>query len=133
MGSCSEGRTALASILIDINNVDELESQGHKKGSDFSFNVSSWRMNPPLLCCWKKLLISIDSNDYIPRYAIQAVDALSSGSLSLCLDGSRLGLFLSYLATLIIQILGVCKLSLCMLIVSIYFVTWRVYVYFLTL
>ncbi|XP_022982800.1 uncharacterized protein LOC111481554 [Cucurbita maxima] len=90
LGSCSEGQTALASILIDIHNVDERESQGHKKGSDCSFNVSSWRMNPPLLCCWKKLLISIDSNDYIPTYAIQAVDALSSGSLSFCLDGSSL-------------------------------------------
>lgn len=114
MGSCSEGQTALASTLIDIYNADERESQGHKKGSDFSFNVSSWRMNPPLLCCWKKLLISIDSNDYIPRYAIQAVDALSSGSLSFCLDGSRLGFFLSYLLV---------KWSSRALVVSIYFVT----------
>lgn len=97
LGSCSEGKTALASILIDIFNVNERESEGHKKGSDSCLNVSSWRMNPPLLCCWKKLLISIDSNDYIPRYAIQAVDALSSGSLSFCLDGSRLDFFLSYL------------------------------------
>lgn len=96
LGSCSEGQTALVSILIDIYNGEERGSQGHKKGSDCTFDVSSWRMNPPLLCCWKKLLISIDSNDYMPTYAIQAVDALSSGSLSFCLDGSRLGFFRSY-------------------------------------
>lgn len=90
LGSCSEGKTALASVLVDIYNVDEHGSQGHKKGSNCTFNVSSWRTNPPLLCCWKKLLISIDSNDYMPMYAIQAVDALSSGSLSFCLDGSSL-------------------------------------------
>ncbi|KAM6547755.1 hypothetical protein CsatB_019431 [Cannabis sativa] len=58
----------------DYGNVDEFE----------------WRKQPPLLCCWKKLLQSIDSKDGFSDYAIESINALCLGSSSFCMDGESL-------------------------------------------
>ena len=93
LGSCTEGRSALMSALLytGSSTCGELESErGHEKNGNFHFlNESEWRKSPPLLCCWTKLLRSVDSKDCLSTYTIEAVNALSSGSLCFCMDGNR--------------------------------------------
>lgn len=47
------------------------------------------RKYPPLLCCWIKLLRSIDAKDSLSTYAIEAAGALSLGALHFCIDRKR--------------------------------------------
>lgn len=93
LGSCAEGRSAFMSALLHGGNSSggALESEsGHEKNGNFHFqNESELRKSPPLLCCWKKLLRSVDSKDSSLAYAIEAVNALSLGSLCFCMDGKR--------------------------------------------
>ncbi|OMO49780.1 Protein virilizer, partial [Corchorus capsularis] len=94
LGSCSEGRSALMSALLYSSSLDygvfDSES-GHEKNVNLHFlNESEWRKSPPLLCCWKKLLRSVDSKEFSTTYAIEAVNTLSLGSLSFCMDGKSL-------------------------------------------
>ncbi|XP_022766948.1 uncharacterized protein LOC111311650 [Durio zibethinus] len=96
LGSCTEGRSALMSALRYSGNSTrgELESErGHEKNGNFHFlNESEWRNSPPLLCCWTKLLRSVDSKDCLSTYTIDAVNALSLGSLCFCMDGNSLNM-----------------------------------------
>ncbi|XVE75858.1 hypothetical protein DITRI_Ditri12bG0125200 [Diplodiscus trichospermus] len=96
LGSCTEGRRALISALLysGSSTCGELESErGHEKNANFDFlNESEWRKSPPLLCCWMKLLRSVDSKDCLSTYAIEAVNALSLGSLLFCMDGNSLNM-----------------------------------------
>ena len=93
LGSSTEGRSALMSALLysGSSTHGELESEkGHENNGNFHFlNESEWRKSPPLLCCWTKLLRSVDSRDCLSTYAIEAVNALSLGSLRFCMDGNR--------------------------------------------
>ncbi|XP_021289040.1 uncharacterized protein LOC110420160 isoform X3 [Herrania umbratica] len=96
LGSCTEGRSAFMSALLYGGNSSggALESEsGHEKNGNFHFqNESELRKSPPLLCCWKKLLRSVDSKDSSLAYAIEAVNALSLGSLCFCIDGKSLNM-----------------------------------------
>lgn len=93
LGSCTEGRSALMSALqYSCSSAhEELESErGQEKNGNFHFlNESEWRKSPPLLSCWRKLLRSVDTKDCLSTYTIEAVNALSLGSLCFCVDGSR--------------------------------------------
>ncbi|KAK8690351.1 hypothetical protein V6N13_089044 [Hibiscus sabdariffa] len=92
MGSCTEGRSALLSALLysSSSTHEELESErGNEKNVNFRFlNESEWRKSPPLLCCWIKLLRSVDSKDYLSPCTLEAADALSLGTLGFCMDGN---------------------------------------------
>lgn len=91
--SCGEGQSALISIICHTHSaLEEFDSgRGHERNDDRSLlNEFEWRKNPPLLCCWTKLLNSVDSNDGLSTYAVEAVCALSLGSLRFCLDGKSL-------------------------------------------
>ena len=92
LGSCNEGQNALMAVFLRIRSGDvELEQErGHERGG--SHNVLTeyeWKKLPPLLCCWTKLLRSVDPSDSFPTYAIEAVGALSLGALCFCVDGKR--------------------------------------------
>ncbi|KAB2034801.1 hypothetical protein ES319_D04G109100v1 [Gossypium barbadense] len=92
MGSCTEGRNALLSALLysSSSTHDELESErGNEKNVNFHFlNESEWRKSPPLLCCWIKLLKSIDSKDHLPPYTLEAANVLALGTLGFCMGGN---------------------------------------------
>lgn len=90
--SCGEGQSALISIICHTHSaLEEFDSgRGHERNDDRSLlNEFEWRKNPPLLCCWTKLLNSVDSNDGLSTYAVEAVCALLLGSLRFCLDRKR--------------------------------------------
>lgn len=90
--SCNEGRSALVSIICHTRSTcEEFDSGGgHERNGNLSIlNEFEWRKNPPLLCCWKKLLKSVESKDGLSTYAVEAVGALSLGSFRFCLDGKR--------------------------------------------
>lgn len=66
----------------------ELDSQK----DDMDVNIPSiveWRKCPPLLNCWMNLLRSIDPTEDLSSYGIEAVYALSVGSLHFCPNGDR--------------------------------------------
>ncbi|VVA15380.1 PREDICTED: embryo defective 2016 [Prunus dulcis] len=89
LGYCSEGRRALAATFDCVSSVvDDREKDGN--GNYSLPNEYEWRKSPPLLCCCKNLLRSVDSKDGLSSYTIEAVNALSMGSFSFCLDGERL-------------------------------------------
>ncbi|KAM0980773.1 hypothetical protein COP2_014310 [Malus domestica] len=74
LGACSEGKKALAATLYPALSVEDHE----------------WRKSPPLLCCCKSLLRSVDLKEGLSSYGIETVNALSLGSFRFCLDGERL-------------------------------------------
>lgn len=87
LASCNEGRSAFASISIHLQspNFDEFElERGH---DDFD-----WRRSPPLLYCWRNILRSGNGRNFLSAYAIEAIGALSSGALCLCVEGKSLNL-----------------------------------------
>ncbi|KAH7554178.1 hypothetical protein JRO89_XS12G0126700 [Xanthoceras sorbifolium] len=89
--SCNEGRSALVSTLCHTRSpLEEFDSVGeHERNGNLSLYELEWKNNPPLLCCWTKLLKSIDSKDGLSTCAIEAISALSLGSLHFCIDGKR--------------------------------------------
>lgn len=92
LGSCIEGQNALMGVFLRICSSDiELEQEkGHERGGNHSdLNEYEWKKLPPLLCCWTKLLRSVEQGNGLPTYAIEAVGALSLGALSFCMDGKR--------------------------------------------
>ncbi|XP_075637615.1 protein virilizer homolog isoform X2 [Castanea sativa] len=99
LGSCNEGRSALAAISFHIQSANqELESdRGHERDENYNlFSEFEWRRRPPLLSCWKKLLRSVDIKDDLSTNVIEAVDALCLGALHFCMDGKS-GVALKYL------------------------------------
>ncbi|XP_058205314.1 protein virilizer homolog isoform X4 [Rhododendron vialii] len=92
----SEWKSALHSLLLHIqssrNEECDVDGRYERDGSDNLLNTFEWRKSPPLLCCWITLLRSLDSKDVVPDYAVEAVDALSSGALCFCMDGISLNL-----------------------------------------
>ncbi|KAK2655362.1 hypothetical protein Ddye_008414 [Dipteronia dyeriana] len=92
--SCNEGRSALLSTLCHTRcTLEEVDSVGeHERSENLSLNELEWKNNPPLLCCWTKLSNSIDSKDGLSAYEIEAISALTLGSLHFCIDGKSLSL-----------------------------------------
>lgn len=81
---------AFEAVLSGIHyNARELDQ---KDDVDVNYNVPSmaeWKKCPPLLSCWMNLLRSIDTMEGLSPYAIEAVYALSVGSLQFCMNGNR--------------------------------------------
>ena len=84
LASCSEGQMA-----IGASHVHELELRNDRNVNYNDPSVAEWKKSPPLLSCWMKLLRSIDTKDGWSTYAIEAVYALSVGSLQYCMKGDR--------------------------------------------
>lgn len=81
---------AFGATLFGIHShARELESKKDDRNVNYNGpNVAEWEKCPPLLCCWMKLLTSIDTKEGL-TYAIDAVYALSVGSLQFCVNGNR--------------------------------------------
>ncbi|KAF6147683.1 hypothetical protein GIB67_003014 [Kingdonia uniflora] len=94
---CSEGRSAFASISVQIQSAScedlekerEMNVDGGESAVDNGFN---WQKCMPLLHCWKSLVKAIDNNDSLSIYALEAVNQLSLGALSFCVEGKNLNL-----------------------------------------
>lgn len=92
LASSDEGCSALSVLLDAGSNLLEPESErtNERDGKSAFQNDSEWRKCPPLFCCWTKLFRSVNSLDDSSAYAVEAVAALSFGSLSLCVNGESL-------------------------------------------
>ncbi|MED6108787.1 hypothetical protein PIB30_027478 [Stylosanthes scabra] len=89
LASCTEGQMAIRASLSGIHSQGhELESRNDKV---VTYNdVIEWKKCPPLLSCWMKLLRSINTKDDLSSGAVDAVYALSLGSLQFCIEGDSL-------------------------------------------
>ncbi|KAK2995796.1 hypothetical protein RJ640_026563, partial [Escallonia rubra] len=90
LGLSIEGRSALLSIISHQTSIIEDFESDNRHDSDGNYNLDDameWKRRPPLLCCWITLLRSIDEEDILPVYAVEAVGALSLGALQFCMDG----------------------------------------------
>ncbi|CAN1277689.1 Protein virilizer homolog [Linum perenne] len=92
LGSCSEGQSALLTFWSRVNgNSKDLESEmGDARNGNHAIDDFEWSKNPPLLCSWRKLLKSVDSMDGLSTCAVEAINALSVGSLSFCVEDKSL-------------------------------------------
>lgn len=91
LASCSEGQMAFDAILSGIHyNARELDQKDDMDVNNNVPSIAEWRKCPPLLSCWMKLLRSIDTTEGLSPYAIEAVYALSMGSLQFCMNGDSL-------------------------------------------
>ncbi|KAI4348874.1 hypothetical protein L6164_009542 [Bauhinia variegata] len=92
LASCTEGQSAIKALLFGVHSNDQ-KSESQKDGGAMNFNIhgeAEWRSCPPLLCCWIKLLRSINTKESLSTDVIEAIYALSVGSLQFCLDGESL-------------------------------------------
>lgn len=93
LGSSSEGRSGLLSIFIHVQSLDNEESESDSRQiNDANFDLIELQKSPPLLFCLSTLLKSIDMDDVPSVSAIEAVEALSAGALTFCLDKRSLNL-----------------------------------------
>lgn len=53
------------------------------------FDKPQWIRDPPLLCCWKKLVSAVELNDSTPSAAVDAVRLFCLGVLKFFADGKR--------------------------------------------
>ncbi|CAL1370671.1 unnamed protein product [Linum trigynum] len=93
MGSCSEGRSALLTSSSSVVNGTLMEVESHKgdeRNGNRGGDVYEWSNNPPLLHCWMKLLKFVDHLDGLSTWAVEAINALSAGSLSFCVNEKSL-------------------------------------------
>ena len=81
---------AFEAVLSGIHyNARELDQKDDMDVNNNVPSIAEWRKCPPLLSCWMKLLRSIDTTEGLSPYAIEAVYALSMGSLQFCMNGNR--------------------------------------------
>ncbi|KAK7355018.1 hypothetical protein VNO80_14263 [Phaseolus coccineus] len=93
LASCGEGQMAFGATHLGIHsNAYELDPRKGDRNVNYSVStVAEWRKCPPLLSCWMKLLKSIDdTKEGLSTYAIEAVYALSVGSIQFCMNGDSL-------------------------------------------
>ncbi|KAI4300545.1 hypothetical protein L6164_033913 [Bauhinia variegata] len=92
LASYGEGRSAIKAMLFGVHsNAQELESRKDDRAVNFNIQTETeWRNCPPLLCCWMKLLRSINTKECSSSYVIEAVYTVSVGSLQFCIDGDSL-------------------------------------------
>jgi len=92
LASCDEGQMAFGATHLGINShAYELDPRKGDRNVNYSVSsVAEWRKCPPLLSCWMKLLKSIDdTKEGLSTCAIEAVYALSVGSIQFCMNGDR--------------------------------------------
>lgn len=80
----------MLSIFIHVQSLDNEESESDsRQTNDANFDLIELQKSPPLLFCLSTLLKSIDMDDVPSVSAIEAVEALSAGALTFCLDKRR--------------------------------------------
>lgn len=90
LGSSSEGRSGLLSIFMHAQSSYHEESESDSRQLiDGNPNLIELKKDPPLLLCWRNLLNSIEVDNAPSVYTIEAVEALSSGALTFCMDKKR--------------------------------------------
>ncbi|CAN0847560.1 Protein virilizer homolog [Linum grandiflorum] len=92
LSSCGEGRSALLTFwsLVKGSSKDLESEMGDERNENHEADDFEWSKNPPLLCCWRILLKSVDSMDGLSTCAVGAINALSVGSLSFCVEDKSL-------------------------------------------
>ncbi|KAL2327346.1 hypothetical protein Fmac_020773 [Flemingia macrophylla] len=92
LASCGEGQMAFGATHFGIHShAHELEPRKDDRNANYNIpSLAEWRKSPPLLGCWIKLLRSIDTKEGLSTYAMEAVYALSVGSLQFCMNGDSL-------------------------------------------
>ncbi|WOL04309.1 hypothetical protein Cni_G13030 [Canna indica] len=89
--SCSQGRSALSSLLSQIPSV----ISDKQKTDDWTVNVNNidvcdWRSSPPFLCCLKNLLWSLDAKDSSMPIVAEALHKLSLSAVRLSVHDDKL-------------------------------------------
>ncbi|KAI3682539.1 hypothetical protein L1987_82588 [Smallanthus sonchifolius] len=89
LGFSSEGQSGLLSIFLHIQSSPNEESDPDSRQlvNDDS-DIIELKRSPPLLFCWRTLLNSFESDDVPSVPTIEAVEALSLGALTFCMDKS---------------------------------------------
>ncbi|XP_028787721.1 protein virilizer homolog [Neltuma alba] len=82
LASCGEGQIAFGAILEPHDHDNDVNYYNHSE--------VEWRKCPPLLGCLIKLLRSVDTQEGLSTFVIEAIYALSVGSLRFCMDGDSL-------------------------------------------
>ncbi|KAF5772922.1 putative protein virilizer [Helianthus annuus] len=88
LGSSSEGRSGLLSVLLRIQSANNDESDLDSRHLIYdNFDLIELKKSPPLLFCWRTLLNSVE-DDVPSTLTVEAVEALSLGALNFCMDKS---------------------------------------------
>ncbi|CAM8891743.1 unnamed protein product [Rhodiola kirilowii] len=91
--SSDNGQRALAIFCSRICSAGEdydYENENIFEGRLNPFDKAQWIMNPPLLCCWKKLVAAVESKDSTLSGATDAVCLLCMGALKFSFNGKNL-------------------------------------------
>ncbi|CAM8894715.1 unnamed protein product [Rhodiola kirilowii] len=91
--SSDNGQRALAIFCSRICFAGEdydYENENIFEGRLNPFDKAQWIMNPPLLCCWKKLVAAVESKDSTLSGATDAVCLLCMGALKFSFNGKNL-------------------------------------------
>lgn len=89
MVSCNLRKNVLASIFkhITSSSVGMIE-QDAINNSEYVDDYD-WRLSPPLINCWRKLLMSFEFKDDTLHFSLKAVQTLCSIALCLCVADNR--------------------------------------------
>uniref|UniRef100_A0A7N0V598 Virilizer N-terminal domain-containing protein n=1 Tax=Kalanchoe fedtschenkoi TaxID=63787 RepID=A0A7N0V598_KALFE len=91
--STDDGQRALTifcSRICSAGEDFEYEDENKFEGRLNLFEKTQWLRNPPLLCCWKKLLASVESNDSTLPGGIDAILVFCTGALKFSFEGNNL-------------------------------------------
>ncbi|KAI3829915.1 hypothetical protein L1987_04047 [Smallanthus sonchifolius] len=91
LGSSSKGQSGLLSIFLHIQSSlnEESDPDSRQLINDIdNFDIIELKKSPPLLFCWRTLLNSFETDDVPSVPTIEAVEALSLGALTFCMDKS---------------------------------------------
>ncbi|KAI3523135.1 hypothetical protein L1887_01192 [Cichorium endivia] len=92
LGSSSEGRNGLFSIFSNVQSLYEESEHESSQVNDTKFDLIELNKSPPLLFCLRTLLNSIETEDIPSVSVIDAIESLSSGALSFCIDKKSLNM-----------------------------------------
>lgn len=89
MVSSSSGKNVLASIFKRITSGSEgMVEQDAISNSEHADDYD-WRLSPPLINCWRKLLMSFEFKDDTSHFLLESVQTLCSVALCLCVEDNR--------------------------------------------
>ncbi|KAL4591857.1 hypothetical protein LXL04_004831 [Taraxacum kok-saghyz] len=92
LGSTSEGQNGLLSIFSLVQSLHEESENETSQIIDEKFDLIELNKSPPLLFTLRTLLNSIETEDTPSVSVIEAIEALSSGALSFCIDKKSLNI-----------------------------------------
>ncbi|KAG0494568.1 hypothetical protein HPP92_005562 [Vanilla planifolia] len=85
--SSDVGRRTLKAILLQSQTSVVEEYKGNENDAkEYVPDSDDWRIYPPFLQCWEKLLSCLDADDDTLNFAVETAYLLSSCALSLCVE-----------------------------------------------